>query len=79
MLAIKHGRIVFTVGKVDHTIGRRHQIIDAAGYTLVPWFLDGHLHDESSMLSVREFTRSALPREPPRYLWILTRLPMYWA
>ncbi|NLX88340.1 MAG: adenine deaminase [Syntrophomonadaceae bacterium] len=60
-VAIKHGRIV-TVGKVDHTIGEDTQIIDAAGYTLVPGFLDGHLHVESSMLSVREFTRAALPR-----------------
>jgi adenine deaminase len=60
-VAIKYGRIV-TVGKVDHTIGEDTQIIDATGYTLVPGFLDGHVHVESSMMSVREFTRAALPR-----------------
>lgn len=60
-VAIKRGRIV-TVGKVDQTVGEDTQIIDAAGYTLVPGFLDGHVHVESSMMSVREFIRAALPR-----------------
>lgn len=60
-VAIKYGRIV-AVGKADHTIGEETQIIDAAGYTLVPGFLDGHMHVESSMMSVREFIRAALPR-----------------
>ena len=60
-IAIKHGRIVL-VGKIDHTIGDETEVIDAAGYILVPGFLDGHLHVESSMVTVREFTRAALPR-----------------
>lgn len=59
-IAIKHGRIVM-VGQVEHTIGDDTHIIDATGYTLVPGFLDGHMHVESSMMSVREFTRAALP------------------
>ncbi|MBC7075287.1 MAG: adenine deaminase [Syntrophomonadaceae bacterium] len=59
-VAIKYGRSV-TVGKADHTIGENTQIIDATGYTLVPGFLDGHMHVESSMMSIREFTRAALP------------------
>ncbi len=60
-IAIKHGRIVL-VGKVEHCIGEVTQIIDATGYTLVPGFLDGHLHVESSMMTVGEFTRAILPR-----------------
>ena len=60
-IAIKHGRIVL-VGKIDHTIGDETEVIDAAGYILVPGFLDGHLHVESSMVTVREFTRAALSR-----------------
>lgn len=59
-IAIKHGRIVM-VGKVEHTIGQDTTIIDAAGYTLAPGFLDGHMHVESSMMTVGEFTRAALP------------------
>ncbi len=60
-IAIKHGRIVL-VGKADHTIGEETEIIDASGCTLAPGFLDGHLHVESSMLGVGEFTRAVLPR-----------------
>jgi len=60
-IAIKHGRIVL-VGKADHTIGEETEIIEARGFTLVPGFLDGHLHLESSMISVTEFTRAVLPQ-----------------
>lgn len=60
-IAIKHGRIVL-VGNAGHTTGDETEIIDASGYTLVPGFLDGHLHVESSMVTVREFTRAVLPR-----------------
>jgi adenine deaminase len=60
-IAIKHGRIVL-MGQADHTIGEDTEIIDASGYTLVPGFLDGHLHVESSMLGVGEFVRAVLPR-----------------
>lgn len=59
-VAIKHGRIVM-VGKVEHTIGQDTTIIDATGYTLAPGFLDGHMHVESGMMTVGEFTRAALP------------------
>lgn len=60
-IAIKHGRIVL-VGKAGHTIGEETEIIEAQGFTLVPGFLDGHLHVESSMVSVTEFTRAVLPQ-----------------
>lgn len=60
-IAIKHGRIVL-VGGAGHAVGLETEIIDAAGYTLAPGFLDGHLHVESSMVTVREFTRAVLPR-----------------
>lgn len=59
-ISIKHGRIVL-VGTAEHTIGENTRVINAAGYYLVPGFLDGHLHVESSMLSVGEFTRAILP------------------
>jgi adenine deaminase len=60
-ISIKHGRIV-AVGNVEHTIGEETKIINANGYILSPGFLDGHLHVESSMMTVGEFTRAVLPR-----------------
>lgn len=60
-VAIKHGRIVL-VGNAAPAIGEQTKIIDASGYTLAPGFLDGHLHVESSMVTLREFTRAVLPQ-----------------
>ena len=60
-IAIKYGRIVL-VGKAEHTVSEETEIIDGSGYTLVPGFLDGHLHVESSMISVTEFTKAVLPQ-----------------
>lgn len=59
-IAIKSGRVVL-VGCADHTIGENTEIIDATGYTVTPGFLDGHLHVESSMLTVGQFARAVLP------------------
>lgn len=59
-IAVKYGRIA-AVGKVEHTIGENTKLIKANGYILAPGFLDGHLHVESSMMTVREFTRAVLP------------------
>ncbi|MCG8402943.1 MAG: adenine deaminase [Firmicutes bacterium] len=60
-IAVKHGRIVL-VGDVDHVVGAETEVLDATGFTLVPGFLDGHLHVESSMVTIQEFTRAVLPR-----------------
>ena len=42
-------------------IGPKTEVIDAAGLFLAPGFLDGHLHVESSMVSVGEYARAVLP------------------
>lgn len=60
-VAIKEGRIAF-VGKADHTIGEQTRMIDANGHYLVPGLIDGHMHVESTMLSVTEFARAALAK-----------------
>ena len=60
-IAIKCDRIAL-VGKADHTIGPRTLVIDAKGKYLSPGFLDGHVHIESSMVTVTQFTRAVLPR-----------------
>ncbi|NLG87506.1 MAG: adenine deaminase [Firmicutes bacterium] len=60
-VAIYSGRIVL-VGQADHTIGPDTRIIDASGFYLVPGLLDGHIHVESSMVSVTQFARAVVPR-----------------
>jgi adenine deaminase len=37
------------------------EVFDAGGLTLLPGFIDGHMHIESTKLTVGEFARAALP------------------
>ena len=39
-----------------------HKILDLKGKYLCPGFIDGHVHIESSMVSVPEFARTVVPR-----------------
>ncbi|NLY50645.1 MAG: adenine deaminase, partial [Firmicutes bacterium] len=59
-VAIRAGRVVL-IGNAEHTIGPETKVIDASGYYLTPGLLDGHIHVESSMVSVTEFARAVLP------------------
>ena len=54
------GRIAL-VGDAVHCIGENTRVIDAAGQYLAPGFLDGHIHVESSMLSVGEYAKAVIP------------------
>ena len=40
---------------------RRREVIDVTGLTLVPGFIDTHLHVESSLVTPLEFDRCVLP------------------
>lgn len=60
-IAIYLGRIVL-VGDARHTIGSETTMIDAKGHYLVPGLLDGHMHVESSMLSMTQFARAVVAR-----------------
>ncbi len=60
-IAVKHGRVVL-VGDAAHTVGNETEIVDAEGYYLSPGFLDGHVHIESSMVTVTQFSRAVVPR-----------------
>jgi adenine deaminase len=51
------GEHVAGVGRYDD--GR--QTVDASGLVLLPGFIDGHMHIESTKLMVDEFARAALP------------------
>ena len=59
-IAIKNGRIA-SVGDVAATVGPETEVIDASGYYLCPGFMDGHVHVESSMVTVTQFARAVLP------------------
>ena len=58
-VAIAEGRIAL-VGNADHCIGENTQVIDAENKFLAPAFMDGHIHIESSMLSVGEYAKAVI-------------------
>jgi adenine deaminase len=60
-VAAVDGRIVL-VGKADHTVGPDTIVVNARGKYVAPGFLDGHVHVESSMLTVTQFAKTVLPR-----------------
>jgi len=60
-VAVKGNRIAHIGSKIDHVIGDNTKVIDAKGNYLVPGFLDGHVHIESSMLLPSEFAKAVLP------------------
>ncbi len=59
-VAVAGGRIAL-VGDAGRCIGENTRVIDAGGAFLAPGFLDGHIHVESSMLSVGEYARAVIP------------------
>lgn len=59
-VAVADGRIAL-VGDATHCIGENTTVIDAENKYLAPAFLDGHIHIESSMLSVGEYAKAVVP------------------
>jgi len=59
-VAIAEGRIAL-VGDAEHCIGENTKVIDAQNKYLAPAFMDGHIHIESSMLSVGEYAKAVIP------------------
>ena len=58
-VAIADGRIAL-VGDASHCIGENTQVVDAENKYLAPAFMDGHIHIESSMLSVGEYAKAVI-------------------
>lgn len=58
-VAVAAGRIAY-IGNADHTIGEGTKVIDAKGRYITPGLLDGHMHVESTMLTVTEFAKAAI-------------------
>jgi adenine deaminase len=60
-IAILGERIAYVGPDASQAIGEKTSIIDAENRYLVPGLLDGHMHIESGMLTVTEFTRAVIP------------------
>lgn len=58
-VAVADGRIAL-VGDAAHCIGEATKVIDAENKYLAPAFMDGHIHIESSMLTVGEYAKAVI-------------------
>ncbi len=59
-VAVYKGRIAL-VGDASGCIGEGTEVIDASGYYLAPGFMDGHIHVESSMMTVSQYSNTVVP------------------
>jgi adenine deaminase len=57
-IAVKDGHVAYVGADASHAIGKKTKVIDANGRYLVPGLIDGHMHVESSMVTVTEFVRA---------------------
>ncbi len=60
-VALAQGRIAYVGGDGSHCAGPGTQVVDAAGQYLSPGLLDGHVHIESSMMTVTGFAAAVIP------------------
>ena len=54
------GDKIAAVGDIEYTIGKQTKVIDAGGNFITPGFIDGHIHTESTSLSIRPFAELVL-------------------
>lgn len=59
-VAIAEGRIAL-VGDAGECIGSDTKVIDADGQYIAPGFIDGHMHIESSLVTIGEYSRVVIP------------------
>ncbi len=60
-IAVAEGRFAYVGPDASHTIGEATKIVEADGAYMVPGLCDGHMHVESGMVTVTEFTRAVIP------------------
>ncbi len=59
-IAIYKGRIAY-VGSADHSAGENTVIVQGGGKYACPGFMDGHIHVESSMMTVGSYAETVIP------------------
>ena len=55
------GPYILMVGDASALIGDKTVVVDLAGMYISPGFIDSHMHFESSMLTITEFSRLSIP------------------
>ena len=60
-VAILGSRIAYVGPNAEHAIGERTEVVEARGRYLVPGLCDAHMHIESGMITVTEFSRAVIP------------------
>ncbi|SCZ79879.1 adenine deaminase [Acidaminobacter hydrogenoformans] len=55
------GEYILMVGNCDKLIGPKTEVVDITGKFITPGFIDAHMHFESAMLTITEFSRLSLP------------------
>lgn len=55
------GEIILMVGDCSSLIGDKTKVYDMTGKYLSPGFIDSHMHFESAMLTITEFSRLSIP------------------
>jgi len=60
-IAVAAGRFAYVGHDAAHCIGPSTKVVDAEGRYLVPGLCDAHMHVESGMVTVTEFTRAVIP------------------
>lgn len=56
------GERIAAIGDVGYTVGEGTEIVEAGDGYIVPGFVEGHIHPESSSLSVTRFAEAVLAR-----------------
>ncbi|HEV2507419.1 MAG TPA: adenine deaminase [Mesorhizobium sp.] len=60
-IAVVGGRFAYCGPDASHAIGPDTVVVDAGGRYLVPGLCDAHMHVESGMVTVTEFSRAVIP------------------
>lgn len=60
-IAVIGGRFAYCGPDASHAIGPDTRVVDAGGRYLVPGLCDAHMHVESGMVTVTEFSRAVIP------------------
>ncbi|MCL5075529.1 MAG: adenine deaminase [Chloroflexi bacterium] len=59
-VAVKGDRIL-KIGDASDLVNEKTQVVDVTGRFISPGFIDSHMHFESSMLTIAEFSRLSIP------------------
>ncbi len=60
-VAVSHGFIAYVGSNAKILTDEHTRVVDASGRYIVPGFIDGHMHIESSMIDPRNFACGVLP------------------